>query len=361
MASGHYGDGAASDVVGSNDFPEAAERIMDVRFRAAFSPERASAKRRSPLTWTSAARRGHRPIIGAQHFLTETEGSGYWEFSRFSDHFSLSATNATYRQNQWFQVPGWRFFKLRLLLAGQLLGARGEILATGPQAHLYLSPGTSEAGYFITGGQEIKLIVLHCRAELLEQTLGLNSADLPSPLKAMTVEGSPSSMHRISLSVEARHAAQRIFDSRHGVPSVLRAAYLESMTTTILCEVLGELLNRDLVQRSASGLDERDLNRIYEARDYLAQHFAEPPTIPQLARMVGTNQTKLKAGFKEVLGLTIHQYIRERRMELAAELLLTRKRVTEIAYQVGYEYPTNFTYAFKKHFGYLPREWKKQH
>jgi len=315
-------------------------------------------ERISPLELTST--RNQPLALGVRHFLSESDGAGYWEYFKPAEHLLLSVTDATYRRTQWIEIPRARLIKLRLLLNGQLLGPNRETILSGPQAHLHLSSGENAEGYFVAGGTETRLIVLHCAVEFLEDTLHLNCSELPPPVDAMLRDGSASATHRIGFSAEVLHAAQRILDSRHGIPSALRPAYLDSVATTILCEVLGELSNQDQARRSA--WQARDLNRIYEARDYLAQHFIAPPTIPQLARMVGINQTKLKAGFKQVLGLTIYQYILERRMTVASELLRERDyNVTEIAYRVGYEYPTNFTYAFKKRFGCLPRAWKKQH
>ncbi|MGH6633270.1 MAG: helix-turn-helix domain-containing protein, partial [Sphingopyxis sp.] len=81
---------------------------------------------------------------------------------------------------------------------------------------------------------------------------------------------------------------------------------------------------------------------------------------PNLARMVGVNQTKLKAGFREVFGVTIYDFIIQQRMRHASQLLLTSEySVSEVAYQTGYEYPANFTCAFKKYFGALPSNWKR--
>ena len=34
--------------------------------------------------------------------------------------------------------------------------------------------------------------------------------------------------------------------------------------------------------------------------------------------------------------------------------------VAQVAYAVGYDYPANFTAAFKRHFGELPRSWKRR-
>jgi AraC-like DNA-binding protein len=47
-------------------------------------------------------------------------------------------------------------------------------------------------------------------------------------------------------------------------------------------------------------------------------------------------------------------------MEATAQLLVEREfSVAEIAYRVGYEYPANFSCAFKRYYGCSPRQWKR--
>jgi AraC-like DNA-binding protein len=124
----------------------------------------------------------------------------------------------------------------------------------------------------------------------------------------------------------------------------------------ILLQILREFDTCHASRRDLSSLRTRDLNRIYLARDYLKNNFASAPSIGELARRVGMNQTKLKAAFREVTGMTIYEYILRCRMERAAILLQTQEySVAEVAYQVGYTYPANFTHAFKKFHGALPR------
>ena len=62
------------------------------------------------------------------------------------------------------------------------------------------------------------------------------------------------------------------------------------------------------------------------------------------------------AGFKRLYGQTIFDYCQSRRMEHARHLLEhTELSITEISFDVGYEYPSNFTTAFKRHFGVTPK------
>jgi AraC-like DNA-binding protein len=257
------------------------------------------------------------------------------------------------------RVEGCGFFKLRILLSGSIRASSGETLAQAPEALFYVSPGASREGYFAAAGERIRMVVLHCRPELLTHALGLNPLEIPPPLNSLFLPGGAASRKRLAPRPEVIHAAQRILESRHQLSRTLRDRYLETLSIEILLDVLDELCSRALLQQTSSTLKPRDLNRIYEARDYLSQHYAHPPNIPELARLVGINQTKLKVNFREALGLTIYDYVLQCRMERAAELLVSGEYgIAQVAYTVGYNYPANFTAAFKRHFGRLPKNWR---
>jgi AraC-like DNA-binding protein len=192
--------------------------------------------------------------------------------------------------------------------------------------------------------------------------LGLEVHDVPPPLNGLFIPGRPATRHSVTPGPEAIHVARRIVESRHQLSRALRDRHLQTLSVELLLQILGKLESRDLLPYAPTTVSARDAARIYEARDYLARHFANPPNIEQLARMIGLNRTKLKEIFKETLGFTIYEYILERRMERAAELLVTGEySIAQVAYEVGYEYPANFTAAFKRHFGRLPGTLKRRH
>ncbi len=300
------------------------------------------------------------PVAGLRHFLAEDTGSGYWDFLRLNEYLVVSVTDATYRSDHWVHVEGKSLFKIRLLLSGRLLDASREQLIRGPQAYLHISVNRGAEGYFIAGEQETRMVVLHCRGDLIAGMLGIDRAGVPPPFDRLFERTGEAISQALTLTPDLARATQQIIDSRHALPRPLRAPFIEAVSMELLCTLLGEFANRDLVQRSPSGLNARDLNRIYEARDFLSEHFVAPPKIPSLARMVGVNQTKLKAGFREAFGMTIYDFILQQRMTHASQLLLSSNfSVSEVAYQAGYEYPANFTCAFKKYFGALPSNWKR--
>ncbi|MGO3161913.1 AraC family transcriptional regulator [Sphingobacterium sp. JB170] len=102
-------------------------------------------------------------------------------------------------------------------------------------------------------------------------------------------------------------------------------------------------------------LHNADMEKIEEAKRILEVHYIQPPTIKDLALTVGLNETKLKADFKRIYNSTIHAYTQRIRMQKAHQLLTQKNLLLkEIALQVGYQKPSNFTAAFKEFFGVHP-------
>ncbi len=101
---------------------------------------------------------------------------------------------------------------------------------------------------------------------------------------------------------------------------------------------------------------------IQQARTILAENFDKHITIPQLARQTGINEAKLKEGFKELFGQSIHTYLQQLRLEKAQHLLRTTDlTVTDITYFIGYSHVTHFTSLFRKETGFTPTEWRKKY
>ena len=299
---------------------------------------------------------------GVREYVEPQDGDGWWDYFRLSNHLSLSITEAAYRTDRWISVEGGSFFKIRVLLAGRLLNRDGSTLLVGPQAHLHVCTGARGGGYKIAGQVPTTLVVLHCGPELLSERLGLPLGEAPDPLRALAGPGLAAGVsNRVSLTPELFRAAQWIHASRYSVLSTVRAAYLEALAMEMVCQIVTDLAAGGSAQSCGRSLLSRDRRRVYEARDYLSQHYASPPTIPQLARMVGMNQTKLKAAFKQRLNVSLYEYVLQRRMEVAAQMLVEAElSVAEIAYRVGYDYPANFSCAFKRYYGRLPRDWKHE-
>ena len=87
----------------------------------------------------------------------------------------------------------------------------------------------------------------------------------------------------------------------------------------------------------------------------LRERLSEPPSLDELGRLVGCSPFYLSRTFSTEMGMTISQYLRQLRLERAAELLRSgRFNVTEAAVEVGYSSLSHFSQAFHEHFGCCP-------
>lgn len=103
----------------------------------------------------------------------------------------------------------------------------------------------------------------------------------------------------------------------------------------------------------------KDNDKLFHVKAIIEQRYQDPPSLHQLALMVGTNVCKLKTGFKALFGTTVFEYLFDYRMELACKQLLdTDRSIQEIADSIGYEYHSHFSTAFKRKFELSPLEYR---
>lgn len=107
-------------------------------------------------------------------------------------------------------------------------------------------------------------------------------------------------------------------------------------------------------------LSRADRERVLKARELLHHRFDEPWTIAKLARAVAINEKKLKAGFRTLVGTTIHAYLEDTRLSAAAQLMQGGHSVTETALACGYANPSHFAKQFRQRHGLAPRAWLRQ-
>jgi len=87
----------------------------------------------------------------------------------------------------------------------------------------------------------------------------------------------------------------------------------------------------------------------------LKGNLVEPPVLEALGRQVGCSSFYLSRTFSQQMGKTISQYLRQLRMEKAAELLRAgRLNVTQVAMEVGYSSSSHFSVVFHETFGCCP-------
>lgn len=95
--------------------------------------------------------------------------------------------------------------------------------------------------------------------------------------------------------------------------------------------------------------------RVRKVVEILKESLTEPPPLEEIGRRVGCSHFYLSRLFTQEMGKTISAYLRDLRMERAAEYLRQGKmNVTEAALAVGYSSLSHFSTAFCETFGCCP-------
>lgn len=103
------------------------------------------------------------------------------------------------------------------------------------------------------------------------------------------------------------------------------------------------------------------VEKIHAVHDLIIADLRVNHTQEELAAQFDLGLTVLKQCFKSIYGKPIYQYLKEYRMNQAAEILLTEreKPITEVAVQCGYGNPGKFSQVFRSQFGMAPLEYRK--
>lgn len=137
------------------------------------------------------------------------------------------------------------------------------------------------------------------------------------------------------------------------VPVAAQKLWYQAKTLELLSQVLFQPIPQEefFCHRQKRVAQER----IERTTAILRSHLADPPDIEALGAQVGCSPFYLSRLFSKEMGMTIPQYVRQIRIERAAELLLEgRHNVTEAAMEVGYSSLSHFSKAFCTTIGCCP-------
>lgn len=97
---------------------------------------------------------------------------------------------------------------------------------------------------------------------------------------------------------------------------------------------------------------------ILKIQNYVETNYNTQCDVADIAAVVGLERHYLARLFRQKTGGTLKDYITEKRMEEAKQLLKSGQTVGNAAQMVGYSDPFVFSKMFKKRFGMPPGEWK---
>ncbi|QTH21007.1 helix-turn-helix transcriptional regulator [Rhizorhabdus wittichii] len=296
------------------------------------------------------------PLSGARRMPrmrpSDAEASGWFQGMTVRPGFSFVMTDVYRARSKEAMFVSDDHLKLHFKLDGPsaISGASRENMTVEPGVMAFLVQPPRTVKYeTVREDARMRCITMVCSREFAGQFLSPVDGDLPAPI----VEYLKGPVSRFA----------------HGyipLPPQLRALVEEMMA--LQGDSLGQLMLeakalellylalRQLSGTSAAAPRERDRRKVQQLCALLDSKEGGAMNIAQLCREIAWNETQMMESFKQITGTTIASYRQRQRMEQALrQLRTTELSITEIAFDAGYEHPSNFATAFKRTFGFSPR------
>jgi AraC family transcriptional regulator len=238
------------------------------------------------------------------------------------------------------------------------LTGRGSIVSEGGQVEFEaMSAGfyrQSEQQLTATreGGARHRFLTVELSPDFIEEHLSQDSSNL-HPIVVKALKRDPMALASTPERLTTEH--QELIGSLRHPPVFASAQKLWYHAKTL--ELMSAFLfkappEKDLFCQRQNRLAQDRVDRVISI---LKRNIAEPPTLEMLGKEAGCSSFYLSRIFSQQMGKTISQYLRDLRMEKAAELLRAGKlNVTQVAMEVGYSSSSHFSTAFHETFGCCP-------
>lgn len=119
-------------------------------------------------------------------------------------------------------------------------------------------------------------------------------------------------------------------------------------------EILGET-----ARRSINPSNKQPPLWLVQTRELLREEFYENFSLAKIAESVGIHETHLSREFRRFYGITVGEYVRERRIDFACRRLAHSKdSLAAIAHAAGFFDQSHFTRAFKSQTGLTPNQYR---
>lgn len=241
---------------------------------------------------------------------------------------------------------------LNLAGSGRLATKKGELDVRPESAALYLC-GDAPVNAWREAGQRHQFLTAEFSVDFLRRNLPRGMGQVRPFVQRILDAKKPASAVDASQPLTPR---LRLLVAALRSPPVSGAARTMWFTAKVY-EVAAELFFDHTAEETLFCTRQTHVaqERVEKAAAFVRAHLAEPLTLEELGQRVGCSPFYLSRTFSEQMGMTLTQFLRQVRLERAAELLRSGKfNVTQAALEVGYSSVGHFSTAFHETFGCCP-------
>lgn len=141
--------------------------------------------------------------------------------------------------------------------------------------------------------------------------------------------------------------------------------YSDSLVLAKMIEFLVCIGRTDMYRTTHTGSFTNDnrqeyVNKYMEVCNYVTEHISEEITVDQLAGVAGFSKFHFSRIFKELAGMSCHEYLIQRRLETAEQLLADPDiSITDVAMRSGFGSISTFSRIFRKEKNITPSDYRK--
>jgi len=179
----------------------------------------------------------------------------------------------------------------------------------------------------------------------------------PETVASMSLDQHPVALtrpviHDPRLGIALKTLLDRIdnFDATHGSSGADALACEESLAET--CTLL-------LNGHSTARIERETAHDVSRVRDRLADEALDPPTLGELALMVGLSRFQVLRRFEKMYGVPPHAWLLLQRAERARALIRDGASLVQAAADCGFADQSHMTRIFARHFGFTPGAWQR--
>lgn len=132
-----------------------------------------------------------------------------------------------------------------------------------------------------------------------------------------------------------------------------------SLTAQLLHQLKRELPNQLMSKQDYLPMQQKN-DRILSATNYIDENFTQKLLLEDIARREGVTMTYLSHLFKDTLGVTFQDYLKQKRFDYACNLITTTQRkILDISISSGFSDVRYLTKLFQERYGCTPKEYRK--